>query len=218
MMTNQSLIDAEALTDAGRSKLLPHMSEAEFLAWLPAETNAEWINGEVLLMPPAALRHVRITNWLDRVLGTYIAIKRLGELLGPEFMVRLEHTGVSRRVPDLLFLSHANLTRLQANHLDGPPDLVIEIVSLESSHRDWHEKPREYAAAGVQECWIIDPNTRTFQGLIRSTAGMFEKIELDADGVFHSRTIDGFWIKPECFWQADLPEIAASLRALGVTI
>ena len=217
-MTNPSLIDTEALMGTCRSEKLPHMSEEEFLAWLPAETNAEWVNGEVILMSPAALQHVRITNWLDRVLGTYVAVKKLGELLGPELMVRLEHTGVSRRIPDLLFLATESLSRLQTNYLDGAPDVVIEIVSAESAHRDWKEKPQEYEAAGVREYWIIDPHSKIFLAQFRNDDGKFAKIELDASGIFYSRTIAGFWLKPDCFWQRDLPEIAVSLRALGLTI
>jgi Uma2 family endonuclease len=36
------------------------------------------------------------------------------------------------------------------------PELVIEVVSPESSHRDYEEKPEEYLQFGVREYWIID--------------------------------------------------------------
>lgn len=212
------LLDVEAFSNSHRSETLPRMTEVEFLAWLPGERNAEWVNGEVILMSPAAVKHVRITNWLDRVLGTYITIKKLGELLGPELMVRLQHSGVSRRVPDLLFLFHESLSRLELNHLEGPPDVAIEIVSPDSKNRDWHEKRLEYETAGVGEYWIIDPDTETFQALLRNQDGKFANIELDTDGVFHSPTIAGFWLRPNIFWQTELPDLAISLRELGVTI
>ena len=192
------------------------MSEDEFVAWATDEIRAEWVNGEVILMSPAALQHVRITSWLTNVLGLYIRIKRLGELLGPEFMVRLQHSGVSRRVPDLLFVSQASLCRLQKKHLEGPPDLAIEIVSPDSGDRDWRDKLLEYEAAGVVEYWIIDPLTETFQGLLRNTEGQFDKMELDATGVFRSVTVPGFWLKPEWLWQPELPDPVEFLRELGV--
>jgi Uma2 family endonuclease len=37
------------------------------------------------------------------------------------------------------------------------PAVVIEIVSEESAHRDYEEKPEDYLQFGVLEYWIIDP-------------------------------------------------------------
>ncbi|MDB5391577.1 MAG: hypothetical protein JWM11_7223 [Planctomycetaceae bacterium] len=85
------------------------MTELDFVSWVMSdETRAEWVNGEVILTSPAALRHVEITSWLQQVLGLFIHAKRLGKLLGPEYMIRLEHLGISRRVTDLLFVAQAN--------------------------------------------------------------------------------------------------------------
>jgi len=36
------------------------------------------------------------------------------------------------------------------------PELVIEIVSPGSGHRDYEEKPEEYFRFGVKEYWIVD--------------------------------------------------------------
>src|SRR5439155_15693987 len=36
------------------------------------------------------------------------------------------------------------------------PDIVIEVVSAESQHRDYVEKREEYWKFGVREYWIID--------------------------------------------------------------
>ena len=194
----------------------PRMSEEEFVAWATSEIHAEWVNGEVILMSPAAVRHVRITSWLNQVLGLYIRVKKLGELLGPELMVRLRHSGVSRRVPDLLFVPQANMDRLKTNHLEGPPDLAIEIVSPESRNRDWRDKFLEYEASGVLEYWIIDPATETLQASVRNADGKFVNVEPAADGVLHSATVSGFWIKPEWLWLPELPDPLECLRLLGV--
>jgi Uma2 family endonuclease len=40
--------------------------------------------------------------------------------------------------------------------LEGPPDLVVEIVSDSSVHKDTKRLPPLYAAAGVPELWRID--------------------------------------------------------------
>jgi Uma2 family endonuclease len=36
------------------------------------------------------------------------------------------------------------------------PEIVIEVVSRESRHRDYEEKPEEYLQFGVKEYWILD--------------------------------------------------------------
>ena len=41
--------------------------------------------------------------------------------------------------------------------LDGPADLVIEVISDDSVTRDRVEKFDEYLEAGVREYWVIDP-------------------------------------------------------------
>jgi Uma2 family endonuclease len=41
--------------------------------------------------------------------------------------------------------------------MDGAADIVIELVSPESVHRDYGEKLYEYEQAGVPGYWIIDP-------------------------------------------------------------
>ena len=213
-MVSPSILD---VSDDVTIVAAPRMSEDEFVAWaLAREDNAEWVDGEVIPMSPAAVRHVEIVLWLGHLLDLYVLANGLGKVFGSELMVRLQHARVSRRVPDLMFVSTANLGRLQTNHLEGPPDLAIEVVSPESRNRDWGDKFAEYEAAGVLEYWIIDPKTETLQALFRNSDGKFIPVELDANGVLHSATVPGFWIRPTWLWQAELPNALDCLRELGV--
>lgn len=45
----------------------------------------------------------------------------------------------------------------QSAVFEVPPQLVVEIVSPESLKRDYRYKRSEYAALGIPEYWIIDP-------------------------------------------------------------
>jgi hypothetical protein len=38
-----------------------------------------------------------------------------------------------------------------------PPRVVVEVVSHETSDKDYHDAPARYAAAGAQELWVFDP-------------------------------------------------------------
>lgn len=48
------------------------------------------------------------------------------------------------------------------------PDLVIEVVSASSRHRDYEQKPQEYFDFGVTEYWIIDYAKREMLAMRRS--------------------------------------------------
>ena len=45
----------------------------------------------------------------------------------------------------------------------GAPDLVIEILSLSTRQRDRGIKKHKYAAAGVREYWLVDPDASDVQ-------------------------------------------------------
>jgi Uma2 family endonuclease len=45
--------------------------------------------------------------------------------------------------------------------LNGVPTLVVEILSLNVTQEQIHEKVREYLRAGVPLVWVIDPDDRT---------------------------------------------------------
>ena len=126
-----------------------HMTETEFVAWCDEDTHAEWIDGEVIVASPASATHVRLVKFLLQVLDGFVRLHHLGEVLGPELQIRfgaLRH----RRVPDLFFVATARANIIQRNHIEGAPDLIVEIVSPDSLARDWRDKYLEYEAMGVR--------------------------------------------------------------------
>ena len=44
-------------------------------------------------------------------------------------------------------------------HESGPPNLAVEILSPSNASHDTRTKFREYAEAGIEEYWIINPIT-----------------------------------------------------------
>ena len=64
------------------------------------------------------------------------------------------------REPDLLALLDANDPRRQDRYWLGA-DLAVEVVSPDDPARDYEEKRADYAAAGIAEYWIVDPERAT---------------------------------------------------------
>ena len=44
---------------------------------------------------------------------------------------------------------------------EGPPDLVVEVLSPKTRNLDLIQKCRVYAREGVRELWILDPEPQT---------------------------------------------------------
>ncbi len=70
------------------------------------------------------------------------------------------------REPDLIFLRPGRVPVGQ--QYPESADLVMEIVSddPESRKRDYEEKRHDYAAAGIPEYWIVDPQMQTVMVLV----------------------------------------------------
>ena len=64
------------------------------------------------------------------------------------------------REPDLLALLDSNDQRRQDRYWLGA-DLAVEVVSPDDPARDYEEKRADYAAAGIAEYWIVDPERAT---------------------------------------------------------
>jgi Uma2 family endonuclease len=47
--------------------------------------------------------------------------------------------------------------------VEGPPDVVVEILSPSTAYYDLIVKKEVYERAGVKEYWLLDPNRKTFE-------------------------------------------------------
>ncbi len=187
----------------------------EFLAWADEDTRAEWEDGEVIMASPASIEHQDLGSWLEMILRGYVRRRKLGRVVDAPFVVLLQATQQGRE-PDLLFIKTENLGRLQRTYVEGPPDLVVEIISPESVSRDRGRKFVEYESEGIPEYWLIDPIRRQADFYQLSDEGHYRLALPDAEGIYHSRSVADFWLNVEWFWQTPLPDELSILRQLGV--
>ena len=191
------------------------MSYEEFLAWSDEDTHAEWVEGEVIVFMPPKIVHQKIAGFLNKLIGQYVDFFRLGEILQAPFEMRLVRNHISRE-PDLAFIANDNLHRLDETRLEGPADLVLEVLSKESVTRDRQKKYHEYAAAGVPEYWVIDPRPRQQHAYFyaNTPACEYHPILPDSDGRIHSTVLPGFWLREEWLWQTPFPHVADLLHEI----
>ena len=186
------------------------MSYEEFLAWADEDTLAEWVDGEVVMYSPASKRHQSIADFLLKVMGTYVESHDLGMVISAPFQMKLEHG----REPDLLFVTNEHLDRLKETHLDGPADLVVEIISPDSVARDRDRKFHEYVQGGVPEYWLIDPQLE-WVGFYHLKEGQYRLAFSGKEGKYHAKVLPGFWLQVEWLWQEPLPTLEDVLLEVG---
>ena len=191
------------------SDRLPRMTYEEFLAWADEDTLAEWVGGEVTMSSPASDEHQDILRFLTAILSAYTEAHHLGVIRPAPFQMRLAQSG---HEPDLIFLANAHAERRKPTYLDGPADVVVEIVSPESAAHDRGEKFYEYEAASIPEYWLIDPVRQQAEFYLLGADGLFRPAYPNAEGHFTSRAIPGFELPVAWLWRP--PTVIDALRAL----
>ncbi len=185
-----------------------HMSYDEYIAWADEDVHAEWVDGEVIVQMPPYDVHQIVLNFLNHLLAQYVEFQELGVVLIAPFEMRLL-SEKSARQPDILVVTTESLGRLSRERLEGPADLVVEIVSRDSVRRDRHDKLHEYRRAGVREYWVVDPrpgrNRADFYRL--DAAGEYELYATDEDEQVASAVLPGFWLRPSWLWLESKPPV-----------
>ncbi|MFN4181026.1 MAG: Uma2 family endonuclease, partial [Armatimonadota bacterium] len=187
------------------------MSLEEFLKWVDEDVWAEWEDGKVIIMSPASYQHQDISRFLTVLLSIFLEENDLGVVLSAPFAMWLP---ISNRVrePDLLVVLKEHLDRIKETYLDGPADLVIEIVSSESILRDRGTKFAEYELDGVGEYWVIDPERKQADFFVLGESRRFERRFADKRGFYHSSVLKGFRIKVDWLWQSPMPKVTEAIK------
>jgi len=196
---------AEPLADASPKTV------DEYPDWLDGDTHAEWADGEVVMHSPASRRHNDVSRFLLVLISAYADQHQSGFVGFEPFQMKLDAVG-SCRAPDILFVANEHLDRLQPALLDGPADLVVQVVSPDSGSRDRGEKYYEYDRAGVREYWLVDPERRRAEFYVLGADGAYTGGSVNADTVYRSSVLQGLWLRVGWLWQEPLPSVVGVLR------
>ncbi len=175
-------------TDHGQAMSLDEFDEAEVQPGYVYELD----RGIITVSDVPGGKHFAIVNEIRKQLSRYdlthpntiFAIASGGECKIP--LIGFE----SERHPDLavyktLLPGEGNIWSIWV------PEIVIEVVSPESRHRDYEEKPDEYLQFGVKEYWIIDADKGKVVVLKRN-GGQWSEKTYKPPQVYKSRLLPGF--------------------------
>ena len=183
------------------------VSKAEYWAtyYNHPDVSYEWNDGYWEAKPLSTPLQYNVYLWFLSLLQQYLQVYQTGQLMGLE-------TGLTMNIPDLKLPGRNKETVRKPNiavirHENPVPwgdadhsyagicDLCIEVLSDSKKseiERDTKTKKAEYALAGVQEYYILDPNDKHMHFYVRTAPGQYNEIAPDVDGIIQSTILPGF--------------------------
>ena len=113
----------------------------------------ELIDGELIVTPAPTTRHQDVVAFLTTELALY-ARERGGKVLPAPTDVFFSDRDVVE--PDVLFVTHAHLDRVELPFVRGAPDVVVEVASPSTRRLELVRKRELYERYRVGEYWYVD--------------------------------------------------------------
>ena len=127
----------------------------KFYEEITEQQKAEFINGEVVMHSPVQRRHSVASDFLFTLLSTFVNQNDLGWVGHEKLLVTLTRNDYE---PDVAFWKAARAAEFAPDQMKFPaPDFVAEVLSPSTEKNDRGVKFEDYAAHGVGEYWVVDP-------------------------------------------------------------
>ncbi len=156
---------------------------------LPKKT--EFINGKIILPQPVENRHLRTSSRLLLLASLFVQIHDLGFVGHERIMISLTRNDYE---PDLCFFAKEKAQTFTRDQMKYPaPDFIAEILSPSTAARDRGIKFEDYAAHGVGEYWLLDPEADIVEQYVLE-GGRYALRLKSGSGEIESVMIEGFLI------------------------
>ncbi len=163
----------------------------QFYEMIDEDKKLEFINGEVYFQSPAKYWHTQIVANLSMLILAYVRANQLGTVATEKLLISLSRNDYE---PDLCFFKNEKAITFKKKQMQFPaPDLAVEVLSDSTERRDRGIKFDDYAAHGVQEYWIIDPNTEIIEQY-ELVGEQYTLLIKAREGILQSIAVKGFTI------------------------
>jgi Uma2 family endonuclease len=175
----QSLLRAER---EKRERFYEEMSE---------EQKVEFINGEVVVQSPAKLRHTTAVRNLSTLLDIYVSERELGYVGQEKMLITLTRNDYE---PDVCYFGAEKARTFTPDQIKFPaPDFVVEVLSSSTEANDRGVKFVDYAAHGVAEYWIVDPDAEMIEQYVLEGEAYQLRVKTNT-GTVRSVAVEGFTV------------------------
>ena len=176
---------------------------ADYLEWEGPE-RYELYDGEAFMMSSPSVAHQALLMGLSSAFDNWLQGKPCRVFAAPLDVRLFPRDDRSDRTvvqPDLMVVCDRD--KLDKGSVNGPPDLIIEIVSPSNSSSELLRKFNYYLEAKVREYWVIDPELRIVSVHVYENGRYISVTYKDNDRV-PVATLQGMEISLESLW-ARLP-------------
>lgn len=159
-MTRPDLI-REAMPEDNPSSLPLRLTYDDYCEIPTGHQRYELVGGKIRVVPSPSVIHQEILRRVLMALAGWVEEHDLGKVYPAPLDVVLSEDNVVQ--PDLLFVSRSRLDIIKEDSIRGTPDLIVEILSPSTSQWDREVKRPLYIRFGVQEVWLVDPESRSVE-------------------------------------------------------
>ena len=147
----------------------------DFLLFPEDGKRHELIDGVHYVTAAPTVGHQELLGRLHLAIGNFLVGRRqLGRVFLSPLDVVLSYYDVVE--PDLLFVAGDQQDILTEANVQGPPALVVEILSPSTRRRDEGIKRELFEAKGIREYWIVDPKGLRVTVYRRGDEGQFPRL------------------------------------------
>jgi Uma2 family endonuclease len=186
----------------------------DFRKWLraddfPERGRIDYIAGqiEVNMSPEDLFTHGSLKTEIASTIHTRVRKLEGGQVFIDSSRVTCPAADLSVE-PDVVYLSHdtveTGLVKFVPRaseapdryiEIEGPPDLIVEIVSDSSVGKDTKRLPQKYFEAGVTELWLIDARGKSLSFAIHTRGRRgFVAVATDKKGFIHSAVLQASYL------------------------
>lgn len=168
----KAILDALANSgDLAKEEGAPYLKQGEYTyedyLKLPEEPGYRYevLDGFLVKEPSPSIHHQRVSRELEYQL---IIFFKEFDPKGEIFNAPLDLTLTDRNVvqPDILYISSSRRDIMREKRIDGPCDLVIEIISPSNRRKDRLQKMEIYRKAKIPHYWLVDPEENILEAYL----------------------------------------------------
>jgi len=154
--------------------------------------------GELSITLTPSPQHQMISGNLISVLHPYVKVRNIGEVLFAPLDVILSDTTIVQ--PDIVYLDLSRLSAISRRGVEGPPTLVIEILSPTTTLIDRSTKHQLYARYAVPFFWLVDPEGRSVDSYVLGPQGYSLAIRATGTAPVSPAPFTDLALVPESLW------------------
>jgi Uma2 family endonuclease len=175
------------------------MTYADYAALPDDGRRYELYEGEIEMTPAPSTRHQLAIKNLLFLLEGYLRAHGAGVIIPSPVDLILSNTTVLQ--PDLVVVLRGREQIITERGVEGPPNLVIEVLSPSTAARDRQSKAQLYARYGVKHYWIADPDARRIESYELDSGAYALRRSVDQAGALETDLFPGLRIPGAAIWE-----------------